>query len=265
MEETSREIFKVVIAGTLIILILGVCIVAFVILFRQKQSMFKKEKYQMKLEFEQALLHTQLEIQEQTLHTISQEIHDNIGQTLSLAKLNLNTMDMENGVAKEQKIVSTKKLVGKAITDLRSLSKTLNSDSILSSGLLDAVEYELAIIRKSGTMQAFLQKEGIVKRLNPQKELILFRIIQQSLNNIIKHSEATSVIIQATYRSDSLQIIIKDDGKGFALSSIGNGMDSGSGLRNMKNRAALINAQIDISSISGEGTLTTITLLTNEA
>src|SRR5215217_4883298 len=127
----------------------------FFLLFLQnsRRKFHHQQELQMiQTRFEQEILLAQLEIQEQTLKNISEEIHDNIGQTLSLVKLNLNTINIaqENGAL--QKIDNSRDLVTKAITDLRSLSKSLHSDSILSAGLISAIEYELGLIEKVGTI-----------------------------------------------------------------------------------------------------------------
>src|SRR5687767_7853237 len=179
-----------IIITSLVFLLLGFFLVSFVVFHNRKQKKNKKEKHQL----EQELLRTQLEIQEQTLQTISQEIHDNIGQALSLVKLNLNTIDIGNESELLGKISDSLTLVSKAIQDLRDISKSLNTDNIVSIGLIRAIEYELEMIRKAGFL---IKKEvrGTIRKMDPQKELILFRIIQETLNNIIKHADAKSITI----------------------------------------------------------------------
>ena len=116
----------------------------------QKQNDMLLNEQKIKSDFQQTLLQTQLEIQEQTLKTISEEIHDNIGQALSLAKLKLNTVDFTKQEQLIEKITDSKNLVSKAIQDLRDLSRSLNTDNIAAMGLIRAIEYELELFRKSG-------------------------------------------------------------------------------------------------------------------
>lgn len=215
----------------------------------------------MKNEFQQTLLQTQLEIQEQTLKTISEEIHDNVGQVLSLAKLNLNTMDISKTAQLQGKIDSALAQVSKAINDLRDLSKSFNTDNISAIGLVRAVEYELDMIKKTGLHKTSFNVEGKIKRLEPQKELILFRIVQETLHNIIKHAGASSIWISARYTENDLELEINDNGKGFDTAAAGD-QDTGSGLgiRNMNNRARLIGAEFNLSSIKDEGTSVAIVL-----
>lgn len=227
---------------------------------RKRNEMFLNEQ-KMKNEFQQTLLQTQLEIQEQTLKTISEEIHDNVGQVLSLAKLNLNTMDISKTAQLQGKIDSALAQVSKAINDLRDLSKSFNTDNISAIGLVRAVEYELDMIKKTGLHKTGFNVEGKIKRLEPQKELILFRIVQETLHNIIKHAAASSIWISARYSENDLELEIKDNGKGFDTAAAGD-QDTGSGLgiRNMNNRARLIGAEFNLSSIKDEGTSVAIVL-----
>ena len=137
---------------TLIIIVCSITflvfLVSFFILFRGyylRRLKFYKEKQSLEFNFKQQLLQTQLEIQEQTLKTISEEIHDNVGQVLSLAKLNLNTLDNTS----DKKIQDTKNLVAKAINDLRNLSRCIHGDRIAQLGLQQSIEDELNIVEKN--------------------------------------------------------------------------------------------------------------------
>lgn len=222
------------------------------------------EKELIKKEMSETILKTQLEIQEQTLKIISQEIHDNIGQVLSLAKLNLNTIELNRPDELQEKIFDSKNLVSKAIQDLRDLSRSMNTDSIEATGLVRAIQYELDMIRKTG-FSTELNTEGSVIRLEPQKELIVFRIIQEVLNNIMKHSEATEIKTDINFTEKGIKIIIKDNGKGFDLRPLNENDNSrfGLGIRNMHNRAKLIGADFSMNSTIGKGTLVVVIIPSN--
>jgi signal transduction histidine kinase len=260
MQQTNREIMIAVVAATIMFVLLGLFIFNFIFFYRKKQVAHKNEKNLITTQFQQELLRTQLEIQEQTLKNISQEIHDNIGQTLSLAKLNLNTIDLQKQNAQE-KILSSKDLVSKAIQDLRNLSRSLNTDSVLSSGLLKAIETELAIINHVGSFKTAFQTKGQTIRIDSKKELILFRIVQEAINNIIKHSAANSILVNLDFTNEHLKIEISDNGKGFE--AIPDSAE-GQGLRNMKSRAELIGGNFNVASNSN-GTTITVTLPITES
>lgn len=245
-----------------IFILLTCFIFLFVIQYYRRQMKFIKQQENLKASFKQTLLQTQLEIQEQTLKNISQEIHDNIGQALSLAKLNLNTMPPTNDDALQQKILNSKELVSKAITDLRDLSRSLDTDYVQEMGLQRAIEYELEMIRKTGTTEVSMIVEGSLFRLEKQKELILFRIVQETFNNILKHAGAKKINININYAPDSFTLLIKDDGKGIDPQPLNQGENNnfGLGIRNMHSRAKLIGADFKMSSILGEGTEVKIVL-----
>src|SRR5450755_3837814 len=114
----SKEFSDLIHTGTVTLLPAVVFIIAFFFIYRRRHLRYLYEKQQLTLSFEQELLKTRLEIQEQTFRNISQEIHDNIGQVLSLAKLNISTMDISHPDNLIQKIIDSEKLISKAIHDL---------------------------------------------------------------------------------------------------------------------------------------------------
>lgn len=252
----DTKVFLVICAAVFILIVLSF-LFRFVLLYQKKSIHFSTEKQMMQSQFQQELLRTQLEIQEQTFKTISQEIHDNIGQMLSLAKLNLATVDLQKSPQASEKISNARDLVGRAIHDLRDLSKTLNTETIAATGLLNALEAELNLLQKTGTLQTAFQVSGTPVRLDAQKELIIFRIVQEALHNVIKHAQATLVQVTATFGHEQLKLLIEDNGNGFE----NNGSTShGSGLRNMQSRSKLIGAGLQVESVKGEGTRVLITL-----
>jgi two-component system NarL family sensor kinase len=234
---------------------LALLFILFIIISLARRKRMVVEQERLTENFREELLRTQLEIQEQTFKTISQEIHDNIGQVLSLAKMNLATSDIEQEHKSSEKVYMAKDLVSKAIQDLRDLSRTLNTETIVSMGLLKAIETELQLIQKTASIETAINVEGTVNRLEPQKELILFRIVQEALHNVIKHSNARQVTVNAVYSNQYLYLKISDDGHGFNISE----ETAGSGLRNMQSRAKLIGAEWSISS-NGQGTLINISI-----
>ena len=262
MPEEKPEIIKIVIVGSIVFGIVALFIISFIFLYSKRHNRFITEKREMASQFSQTLLQTQLEIQEQTLKNISQEIHDNIGQALSLAKLNLNTMPPINDEALQQKILNSKELVSKAITDLRDLSRSLDTDYIQEMGLQRVIEYEMEIIRKTGTVETNMVVEGSLFRVEKHKELILFRIVQETLNNILKHANAKSIHVNIDYSATDFTLIIKDDGKGVNLDPLGEKKNNnfGLGIRNMHSRAKLIGADFSLTSQPGKGTEVKIVL-----
>lgn len=258
-QTTNFAIWFLLIGSSSLLLIL----IFFFLLFFQyhKRRLYHaNELNRVRQEYDQALMQSQLEIQEQTFKVIAQEIHDNIGQMLSLAKLNLNTLNLEQQERALAKVSDAKELVGKAIQDLRDLSRTLNTDHIAALGLVRAIDNELQLLQKSGVVQTNMEVKGKVVKADPQKELILFRIVQEAIHNVIKHAQATMVAVTAVYEGSHLRLSIADNGKGFDGSD---GRCDGSGLTNMRSRSKVIGAQLHIDSHTGKGTNITIQLPIN--
>jgi signal transduction histidine kinase len=242
-------------------LLLGLFIILLATLYSKKQQRNKAEKMRMQSEFNETLLQTQLEIQEQTLKNISEEIHDNIGQVLSVVKLNLNTFpdDLEPEI--KSRITDTEVLLSKAIDDLRDLSQSMHGDNIASIGLQGALEMELKHLQKTGKFNTRLQVGGNRLNLPAQKEMVLFRIVQEALNNVVKHAAAKNIEIELLYSPSSLILQVTDDGKGFEPEQQKNAAP-GIGLKSMYNRAALIGGCFLVHSTPGNGTTIKIEITT---
>jgi signal transduction histidine kinase len=194
----------------------------------------------------------QLEMQEDTFQHISKEIHDNISLSLTLAKLNLNTLNWNEKEKNISQVNSSINLISQSIADLSNISKSLNSDIINSQGLITAIKNEIDRIRETGLFDIDMDIMGESLYMDIQKELIIFRIVQESFNNIIKHAGATQVSLRLNYTQKNLQLSIKDDGIGFVRSDhIAAGK---AGLKNMETRTKIIGGEMYLESIPDRGT-----------
>src|SRR5215212_5512419 len=133
--DLKQDITHYVYAGTIVFIVLALVFVIFLFLSINRRNKMLREKQSLEQKFQQELLKTQMEIQEQTFKTISQEIHDNIGQVLSLAKMNLSKFEIDR-LNSDEAVLSAKSLVSHAVSSLRDLSKTLNTETIATIGLL---------------------------------------------------------------------------------------------------------------------------------
>jgi signal transduction histidine kinase len=233
-------------------------IIYFVVLYRNKQSKNKKEQEQLQAAFSQELLKTQLEVQEHTLNYVSSEIHDNITQVLSFVKLTLNNLASGIEGEKRVKIDESRQLVAQTIADLRDLSKSLSFEHIASLGLVQTIEIEVDRLNKSGLLIAQMQIDGASYSLGDQRELVLFRIFQEALNNTLKHAGAKHFKILLRYQPDLFTLSLADDGSGFSTEMPD--IKHGSGLRNIKNRAALIGGTATIEGTPAKGCCVNVTL-----
>jgi signal transduction histidine kinase len=243
---------------TLVLLVLTAFMVFMLFWQRRKSNLFILEREMMKALYKEQLLKTQLEIQEQSFNAISMEIHDNVGQTLSLLKVQLNIIDQKE-ILDRVLLTDAKENVGKAMTDLRDIAKSLNSERIQQVSLIKMVEHELNRLNKAGNIQCKIWQEGEELNIGSEKKLILFRCIQESFQNIVKHSGASEVGVHFCYQPEVLTIIVADNGKGFEPECTAE-KNQGLGLANIINRASMIGGQAVVSSITDQGTSVTISI-----
>ncbi len=260
MLPSDQEIFVAsIVTATLMVFLVGVVGYA-IFKYQRRMQVHLREITAMKAAYQQELLRSQLEIQEQTMQSVAQEIHDNVGQLLSLVKINLNTLPPTEDTKATEKLANSKDYLNRAIADLRGLSKSLNPENRLAAGLVAALGVELDAIRNTGLVETSLSQLGTEVRLDPRQELILFRITQETLNNALKHARAKNIRVSLDYSVGRLNLTVADDGVGFDTERVGTQTGGGSGLANIQNRAKLIGAEATIRSAVGEGTLTVLSL-----
>jgi two-component system NarL family sensor kinase len=249
---TGKIVILIFVIATVMILLLLGFILVILFLYRKRQMNFTLQLESLKVNAEKELLKTQLEIQEQTFQYISRDIHDNIGQLISLAKLQLNTLDFNELQVAQNKIAHSADLLTQALDDLRDLSRSLSSDLIRNNGLVAAIELQIAYLRKLDIAEVTFGFTGDNRFMDEQTEIFILRIVQEAINNIVRHSDAHKVNILLIYGQSHLSLSVEDNGKGFESSAVLN--PNSSGILNMTKRARLIGATIDIRSSPGAGT-----------
>lgn len=238
MQTANSQIVAFLFITTFLIVLLLASIVTILFLYQKKRIIFHDQ-----------IAQAQLEIQEETFQNISREIHDNIGLSLTVAKLHLNTINLQSLQSAHFLIESSIELIGQAINDLSDISKSLNSDTICNHGLLNAIDIKLDKIKKAGKFKVVFRIKGDPVFMHSQKEVILYRIFQESLNNIIKHSKADKISVLLIY-DGSLQLIVKDNGIGISKDEIENATPCKimTGLNNIKKRTKMLNGIFNLDS-----------------
>lgn len=215
MLTTNSEITLTIIISTILLLFFGASIIYFLFKYQRKRYEYQKEVIELKESFNKILLNSKIEIQEQTLDHISKELHSNIGQLASLININLAeilTLINEKG---RENVIETKSLTKLLMTELKSISTALNTDYIMKIGFNKALRKELDRVSKSLKYPIILEQEGEVFRLTAEREIILFRLCQEVINNVIEYANATRVIVCLNYTQDNLILVIEDNGVGF--------------------------------------------------
>lgn len=252
MPDKFSEVVLILVGSTLIIMVLIVLVITALFINQKRKFRHKLEITDLRNEYDRELLQTQLEIQSQTFETISRELHDNVGTLLSIAMVHLRSQPdpVSNTTAR---MVEVENLVNEAMDTLRDISRSLNPESITRTGWQQSFLHELERIDRSKLFSIQSSVSGQPFTLEDSKQIILFRILQEAMNNIVKHAEATAVNVDITYTADELNITITDNGKGMEQTAL-LPVAGGAGLRNMKARAVMLAATLDISSANGHGT-----------
>jgi len=248
----QKEIQALVLVVTIIILILGITLVVFFSYFQKKKIAYILKQKEIQQRFEEEINKSKLEIQEQSLQNISWEIHDNVGQLLSVAKMQLNMIQFSLPKEHQSSVSETGDIIGKSLQELRDLAKSLNPEKIKNLGLLESIKNEFSRYKRLNFLNPNLEIVGEEFSLENEKEVILFRIVQEFCNNTLKYAKAENLIAKLNYLDDSLIVEISDDGVGFDMND--NSLKNGIGLLNMKSRSELIGAKFKLTSLPSKGT-----------
>lgn len=255
----QNDLWITVLSGTLILLFLSLTIIFLIAVYRRKQQEYVANQLKMEENFRKELLSAQLEMQELTFKSLSQELHDNIGQVLSLAKLNMSLIDSKNSPEIAENVDQTKTLLNNAISDLRDISKTLNTSYVSEKDLSESIQRELTMLERVRKFKTSFTQSGPAVELSPEVRLIIFRVLQECCNNAVKHAQASTLAIEIKNSQELLEINIRDNGIGFEKNT-----EKGVGMYNMENRMNMINGKFEVNSIKNMGTHIRLSLDTSQ-
>lgn len=242
--QTDPDFVILLSASVVIILLFITTILSLVFLSQKRYLKHLREKEKLQETYSQEILKAHIEVQEQTFSMISEEIHDNIGQSLSLVRLNLS-------MGQPKQLEQAKDILTTSIQELRSIARSLNSAALKSRGLVSFICEEISRLEQTQAYQVDVELDYDDEDAVYDNQILLVRIFQEAINNIIKHSSATILEISVTIQNENLILRIKDNGSGFDKDAVAGGI----GLSNMQKRAILAGGRLDIISKIGEGCL----------
>jgi signal transduction histidine kinase len=252
MPEKFSEVTLILFASTLIILLLTGLIVISLFINQKRKYRFHREKFELKTNFDQELLHAHLEIQSQAFESISRELHDNVGTLISIAMVHIRSMSVS--ATEIEKMSEVDSLLNEAMDSLRDISRSINPENINRLGWQKSFIAELDRIRKTDRFNVHYSEEGLPFTIELQKQIIIFRILQETLNNIVKHSCGNHIYAHVCFLNNLVSITIKDDGKGFRTQPP-DLPGEGAGIKNMRSRAAMLPAVLEIENGVESGTI----------
>ncbi|MDB5250872.1 MAG: hypothetical protein JWP27_41, partial [Flaviaesturariibacter sp.] len=215
----------------------------------QQQLLDEQERYQLKVT-EQVI-----NAQEKERAVIGRELHDNVNQVLTTVKLYLE-MALTEKAAREELLPKSIRYVMDSINEIRKLSRDLSAPTLGTRSLIDSINALLEVIRSSSGLRIAFRHHLYLGQLPMEQELALYRIVQEQLNNVIRHARATKVLVALTVAETALQLTIKDNGIGFDTSI----QRPGIGINNIISRARVFDGQVTLDSEPGNGCVLTIVL-----
>lgn len=243
---------------TPVMLVLALGIVVFVVRY-QKRLLAHQEQVRVLQEVKQLqLLEAVIEAQETERRRLAQDLHDEVGGMLVLAKLQL-TQVLPSGTLHEGSVAASenvKNTLEEVISSVRRISHDLMPVILEKMGLWHALEALRRAVPKDANLEITLGIETDIKRLQPNQELLLYRIIQELFSNTIKHALADKIEITARQIGNKISLVYQDNGLGFNYSQLqkSKNIAVGIGLMNLQSRVALLNGELNFFSEPGAGT-----------
>lgn len=240
----DKHFISLFIGSTLIICLVASFILVSIAQFRKRLNEYYIEK--------QSLLQANLEEGERMMNQIAKEIHDNLGQVAHLLYMTLRKSEKTNVVEEQKQLIAqAKELTDFIISNIDNISHSMNSDYIKKKGLSNIIQSDVEHIKAVWKVQCTFNYEGDITPIDPDKELIIYRIAQEAIRNILKHASATQIDILLCYQFRDFKMEITDNGLGMNVDGANN--HKGLGLQNMEERAQLLNGKLNISSTPNNG------------
>ncbi|MBP6389732.1 MAG: hypothetical protein KA175_02740 [Flavobacteriales bacterium] len=248
--ETSPDIATAAILSTLVLLFFIGAAVILLIVVHNRRTRHRAEMAEVRVRHAEEVRSAEREVMNATLAEVGRDLHDNIGQLLTVVRMGLN--EVLRSSPGSDKAAHAKETLDTTIAEVRRLSRTLNTDRWNEQTLAEAMRQECERIQRVAHMAIQLDVSGSEHPLSPDHKVVLFRIFQEAVNNSLKHARATCIDVSMSQQG---RLCIKDNGAGFMPGP----KTQGQGLANMQRRAGLIGYHCTIASIPGEGTAITIT------
>lgn len=229
--------------------------------FYRSNKLKQAQKMQVEIIHQQDMATTAvIKAEENERKRIAGDLHDGIGQTMSAAKLNLSGIKNRLDFKDDNDKVTFEKieyLIDESCKEVRSISHNMMPNTLLKNGLSSAVKEFIDKI-DSRVLKVNVYSEGLNEKIESNAETVLYRVIQESVNNVIKHAGATMLDITLIKDGDNISATIEDDGKGFNMTDIKN--KEGIGLKNIQSRIAFLKGTVEWEAQIGKGTVVVINI-----
>ncbi len=245
----------------------NILLISLIIFIFLSYLIYSRYRFKQKIELNTELMHQQelrtkavIEAEENERTRIARELHDGLGQQLSAVKLNMSSLEssleFENDDQRRM-LQNALEIIDESVKEVRAVSHSMMPNALVKSGLKEAIKEFVNRLGKTDHLKFDLQISGLNERLNTTIETIVFRVLQEIVNNILKHSKATIVTIQIIKDIEELTIIVEDNGVGFDVNTA---KSDGIGLKNLQSRIEYLHGTVNIDSHLQKGTTIIIEL-----
>jgi len=243
----NSNVPKVLFFGTIAMLLLTIALIVFIIFHQRKVIRYQVRLQSMEQDQQKLLLNASIRMQEEERQRIAADLHDDAGPLLATARLYLNENLVNLDKASQlQSIFSAKQILDDTIQLIRNISHSLMPPTLKNFGLESAVNDLFQKISGSGSMNASSRFHDYRERLKPETELILFRVIQELVNNILKHSNSSFIHLTQNTSGNKFFIRMHHDGRGLTQTDFEklNKSNVGLGLKNIQSRLKVLHGKI---------------------
>ncbi|MBT2161310.1 sensor histidine kinase [Zobellia barbeyronii] len=248
----ENSLIALIVLFNLIFIIFIGGIIIFIREYRVKKKLHIEQVETINTLHQKELLENKLEIQEQTMRYIGQEIHDNIGQKLTLASIYLQQLEHANKAPQiNENITSINSIISQSLTELRQLSKSLTDDTILEQSISELLTNECKKVRDLKICKVKFDDDISCDINSYQVKSIVLRITQEFFQNSIKHANCKNIQLKLSANTEYVYLKLKDDGIGFSINEVAN---NGIGLKNMKKRTQILKGHFNLKSTLKLGT-----------
>lgn len=245
MDDTGRIVLAVII-GTVLVLSMIFFVVMLLVVNANRRHKHQAQLADLELKRHQEVMQAEREATRQTLREVGRELHDNVGQLLTVVQLGLNTV--LDGDGPDPRLNTTRDVLEQGIDEVRRLGRTLNTDLWAERSLAEAIQAEAVRLERVSHVKAHVLLNGDVPELPPDSKTILFRVFQEIIANALRHGGADMIEIELR-GGEHFQLSVADNGRGFDPGSI----KQESGMLNIRRRCALIGFEAACTSSIGNG------------
>ena len=253
-QAAELEVGELLFGGIFIMLLLALALVFFLVVY-QKKMIHQQAKLQgVQQAYQRELLHATIEAEERERQRIGGDLHDEIGSSLSAAKLLLSQVATSATGPDNALLATVTDILNNSVQDIRNISQNLHPAVLAQFGLVEAL-YSLGFMWADAQAVTVVEVQAeLATPLPYQHELALYRIVQELVNNAMKHAQASSIAVRLTARPHSLHLLVADNGRGFDYTRAQQARTAGLGLKSLEARVNMLNAAWTLESTPGQGT-----------